>query len=151
MLKVIQDNSPKEEPWYSDGLRFKCTECGKCCTGSPGYVWVTEEEIKLIADHLKISVKDFSRRYLRRVHGQFSLIEKSTTYDCIFLKDKKCQIYQVRPVQCRTFPWWPQNLNTKESWEETAKSCEGIQDQAPVVPLETIETQLSIYKKNSRF
>ena len=78
-----------EKPWYSEGLRFKCTECGQCCTGAPGYAWVTDEEIKAIADYLKITVKDFGKRYLRFAKGRYALVEKKN-YDCIFLKDKKC-------------------------------------------------------------
>ena len=38
-----------QEPWYKEGLRFKCTECGKCCTGAPGYVWVNKEEVAEMA------------------------------------------------------------------------------------------------------
>lgn len=138
-LKVIKS---EETPWYKDGLRFKCTECGQCCTGSPGYVWVSEQEIIAMAQHLSLSVAEFSRLYLRRVDGRFSLREHPKTYDCLFLKDKKCQIYQVRPVQCRTFPWWPQNLKTEEEWREAAKGCEGIRFDAPVVPLQIIQEQL---------
>ncbi len=38
------------EPWFEDGLRFRCTRCGNCCTGAPGYVWVNDEELSAIAD-----------------------------------------------------------------------------------------------------
>ncbi|MCH7752933.1 MAG: YkgJ family cysteine cluster protein, partial [Planctomycetes bacterium] len=41
------------QPWYQDGLRFKCTGCGNCCTGSPGYVWVNQAEINALAAHLE--------------------------------------------------------------------------------------------------
>jgi len=137
MLKVIQE----ESPWYTEGLRFSCTGCGQCCTGAPGYVWVTPEEIEQIATHLNLTVDDFSQRFLTNVKGRFSLVEMPKTYDCVFLKDKKCQIYSVRPTQCRTFPWWPQLLKTEKDWKEAAHFCEGIQSQAPVVPLETIQQQ----------
>lgn len=140
MLKIIKED---DKPWYSDGLNFKCTECGQCCTGAPGYVWVTKEEIVAIAAYLKLSVEVFSRKYLRLVNGQYSLVEYKANNDCVFLKDRKCQIYPVRPKQCRTFPWWPQNLNTKESWEIAAKGCEGICKDAPLVPYETIKKALN--------
>lgn len=143
MLKVIQD----ESPWYNQGLRFKCTGCGQCCTGSPGYIWVNDDEIQAIAHYLNLSVKNFSRQYLRRVKGRLSLLELPKTFDCIFLKDKKCQIYSVRPTQCRTYPWWPQNLRSKKDWQEAARFCEGIQTDAPVIPLETIEEQRAIQEK----
>ena len=32
-------NAAPGEPWYRDGLRFQCTQCGNCCTGDPGVVW----------------------------------------------------------------------------------------------------------------
>lgn len=136
-LKVIQD----DRPWYSNGLHFKCTECGQCCTGAPGYIWVNDQEIKQIAAFLNLSSEEFSRRYLRHVKGRLSLVELPKTYDCIFLKDKKCQIYPVRPTQCRTFPWWPQHLKSEKEWREAATFCEGIQPSAPLVELETIEQQ----------
>lgn len=140
-LKLIKES----EPWYQEGLNFKCTECGKCCTGSPGYIWVTEHEIIAIADFLNLSIDDFSARYLRVVDDRISLLELPKNYDCIFLKDKKCQIYSVRPKQCRTFPWWPKNLKSKEDWQEAAKFCEGINLEAPRVPIEIIQEQLSIH------
>lgn len=113
-------------------IRFECTGCGACCTGSPGYVWVTGDEIAAMAQFLKIDVPLFMRRYIRKVGQRLSLIEMKN-YDCVFLKDKKCQLYQVRPKQCRTFPFWP-GLN----WEEAAKSCEGI-GRGPVLSKEEIE------------
>lgn len=130
--------------WYEKGLNFKCTECGKCCTGSPGYIWVTKSEIIAIAEHLSLSVEEFSRLYIRRVNGRFSLLEKPKSYDCVFLNGKKCSIYSVRPTQCRTFPWWPQNLKSEKDWKEAAKFCEGISPNSSLVPLETIQEQLSI-------
>lgn len=123
-------------PWYKDGLRFKCTGCGKCCTGKPGVVWVTEEEMAGMAKLLSISVELFRRRYIRFIDNRFALIEKKITevqYDCIFLKDNKCSVYQARPIQCRTYPWWQQNLNSQESWDLAAQECEGINKNAPLI------------------
>lgn len=130
-----------EEPWYKKGLRFQCTGCGKCCTGSPGYVWVSEKEIEEMASFLQITVPEFMKRYIRRVGSRYSLTEKKPNYDCVFLKDKQCSVYGARPMQCRTYPWWPQNLNSEESWREAAKTCEGISEEAEVVSCETIEEQ----------
>lgn len=127
--------------WYSEGLRFKCTECGKCCTGTPGYVWVNAEEMEEMAAFLEISLREFKQKYVRRVGQRHSLLESKQSYDCIFLKENKCQVYGARPTQCRTFPWWPQNLSSKKAWQETARACEGISEEAPLVSYETIEAQ----------
>jgi Fe-S-cluster containining protein len=135
------------QPWYKDGLRFKCTECGKCCTGGPGYVWITEQEMENIARLLNITTELFKRKYIRQVNNRFALVEKkSQNFDCIFLKDKKCMVYQARPKQCRTYPWWRENLNTPESWKIAAQTCEGINDEASIVPFEEIEKQLKIHE-----
>lgn len=142
-LNVLPDESPPSERWYSTGLRFKCTGCGQCCTGSPGYVWITEEEIEQIAEHLQMTVEQFCQKYIRQVGSRLSLLEHPKTFDCVFLKDNRCQIYPVRPKQCRTFPWWPHNLQSEAQWNEAARYCEGINHpDAPLVSAEKICQEL---------
>ncbi len=133
----------KTPVWYNKGLSFKCTGCGQCCTGSPGYVWVTEEEMQNIADHVQLSLEEFCKKYVRRVGNRFALLERPKNYDCIFLQGNKCQIYSVRPKQCKTFPWWKENVSSPEAWEEAAKRCEGINHpEAPLISLKEIEKDL---------
>lgn len=119
-----QPPSTPDSPWYKDGLCFTCTSCGKCCTGFEGYVWVDEARIKTIADFLGLSVEATAQRYVRQVGKRLSLVEKKN-YDCVFW-DKGCTIYPVRPTQCRTFPFWPENLESPEDWEEVAGECPGV-------------------------
>jgi uncharacterized protein len=129
--------------WYEKGLRFQCTQCGKCCTGSPGYVWVEEKEIEAMAEFLKISTEVFMKRYVRKVGAKYSLREDPRTFDCVFLKGKKCDVYGARPKQCRTYPWWKENLSTPAAWEEASKVCEGIdQRDARLYTLEEIQKTL---------
>lgn len=132
-------------PWYKEGLKFQCTECGKCCTGSPGYVMVTQEEMEAAAQFLGISLELFKKKYVRSLNNGYALIEKKTSegnYDCIFLQEKKCLIYPTRPKQCRTYPWWKENLNSEESWRLASHDCEGIREEAPLVPYSHIKEQL---------
>lgn len=132
----------KKDPWYKDGLSFNCTGCGKCCTGFPGFVWVNEAEIHAMANFLKLTNDDFSKKYLRLIDGKLSLKEILPNYDCVFLDNNKCTIYPVRPTQCKTYPWWPQNLQSPSNWENEKKYCEGIDSCAPTVSLKVIEEQL---------
>lgn len=125
-------------PWYEKGLRFACTGCGKCCTGSPGYVFVSKEEIVAIAGHLEMELDLFCQKYIRQVGSRYSIKEHPISYDCLFLSGKLCTIYQVRPKQCSRFPFWEQNLASKEAWENVKKECEGINDEAPLISLEEI-------------
>ena len=111
-----------KEAWYADGLPFTCTGCGSCCRGE-GYVWMTPPEIEAIAGFLGITTDDFGRRYLRRVGPSLSLTEKKN-HDCVFWDDG-CTVYPVRPTQCRTFPFWPENIASPGAWEAVVKQCPG--------------------------
>ena len=127
--------------WYHNGLHFRCTGCGECCTGSPGYVWITQQEAQDMADFLHLPLEVFLEQYTRKIEGRMSLNEHPVSYDCVFLKEKKCTVYPVRPQQCKTFPWWSDNLAAPYTWRETAQRCEGIDHpEAPLIPYEDIET-----------
>jgi Fe-S-cluster containining protein len=144
-LNVVEEDS--EKPWYADGLKFTCSQCGNCCTGGPGFVWISQEEIVRLAEFLKITPEETVEKYCRKFDGRFSLHERRTRegqYDCIFLKEqevptpeggspqsvplrrKMCSIYPVRPLQCRTWPFWPENLASPEAWDRAAKRCHGM-------------------------
>lgn len=133
-----------KKEWYADGLRFSCTQCGDCCTGPPGYVWVDETEAKNIADYLNISIAKFHNLYTHKASGKTTLNERpaDTGYDCVFLGRSvngkaTCSIYPARPVQCRTWPFWPDNIQTKQAWQQTRNVCPGS-GKGPLVPVERI-------------
>jgi len=137
--------------WYAAGLRFSCTQCGNCCTGPPGAVWFTEEEGARLAAHLGLSERAFRRRFARRLSGAWSLVERRTAhgYDCIFLDRETqpgravCAVYESRPTQCRTWPFWPENVASPEAWASAkgATPCPGM-GRGNVVTVEEIETRL---------
>ena len=136
----------EKQPWYKDGLRFQCTACGKCCSGFSGYVWVTESEMLAMAEYLDISLSLFKRKYVRQKDNKYALVElRARNYDCIFLRDNKCIVYPVRPKQCKIYPWWKENLKSKESWECAKMECEGLNDdEAPLFTKEELEKILNI-------
>ncbi len=114
-----------EQPWYQDGLAFECTRCGACCTGAPGYVWVNADEVARLAAFRGETVEQFARAFVRRVGEDYSLIEKPGG-DCIFWdKRSGCTVYPARPVQCQTWPFWPENLATGDDWARVERVCPG--------------------------
>lgn len=139
----------EELPWFSEGLRFKCTGCGKCCTGSPGYVFLSPSDFERLADHHSLSHEEFAANYTYKVDDKISLIDRPGSGDCVFLKDKKCTVYEARPTQCRTFPWWIHFLKERSDWEDAKTRCEGIEHpDAPVVPSLIIQEQCLTYLDN---
>jgi Fe-S-cluster containining protein len=142
--------STEIEEWYSQGLRFNCTQCGNCCTGPPGAVWFSAEEGRAIALKLGVTEELFYSQYAHQIRGRWSLkeVQINRRFDCIFLDRTTipgkaiCSIYESRPGQCRTWPFWPENLTSKRIWESVKRCtpCPGM-DQGKLVPIEQIRIQ----------
>jgi Fe-S-cluster containining protein len=111
--------------FYKAGLRFACALCGNCCQLPGGSVRVSEEEILKIALCLKIDTEDFRQSYCIPDSGSWKLKEQDDGA-CIFLKDRQCIIYGYRPLQCCTFPFWPENLKSSYRWKYVKEICPGI-------------------------
>jgi hypothetical protein len=75
-MKLNVLSSDKDAPWYAGGLKFTCSQCGNCCTGAPGYVWISREEIVRLAEYLKITAEETVEKYCRKFGDRFSLKEK---------------------------------------------------------------------------
>ena len=79
---------------------------------------MNEQEVLKLSAHLEMSYQDFGRKYLRYDADveRLALKDRTDTNDdsCVFLEDNKCSVYEVRPTQCRTFPWWPELVEDEE-------------------------------------
>jgi Fe-S-cluster containining protein len=86
-----------------------CKECGGvCCKGAKGNVWVKEDEIAAIANALHADKSVVKAHYVKSEREGMRIREnyKDGEYICAFLKNGKCEIYEARPEQCKTFPFW---------------------------------------------
>lgn len=112
--------------WYQarGGLKFECTGCGECCR-SPGYVEFTPVDITRAAAHLEIEELTFRDEYLVWDQGSWR-IQVEDGAPCTFLEGDLCQIHDVKPIQCRTYPFWPEVLEHRYAWNQEAQMCEGI-------------------------
>lgn len=142
------EHPPKPDEWYAEGLRFECTLCGNCCTGPTGFVWVSDDELAAIAAALGMALTQVERDFTRLLHGRRSLTEVRTEhgFDCVFLDRLSqpgkalCRVYQARPRQCRTWPFWPENLRHIRDWQRAGRTCPGI-SHGPLIPIESIRIQ----------
>lgn len=143
--KTNGKQSSNNAPWFQDGLRFKCTACGDCCTGAPGYVWVNQQEIDGLAERLAMGVDSFEAKFVRKIGVRRSLIELEGG-DCIFFdnQSRKCTVYENRPRQCRTWPFWNSNLKSPKTWEETCEVCPGS-GRGKLYQLADIQKQAAVF------
>lgn len=114
------------KPWFANGLSFECTRCGNCCTGEPGFVWVNEGEIAELAAVCGETPDRFRQLYTYEVGKRRSLVELGDG-SCVFFRPGfGCTVYEQRPRQCRTWPFWESNLESEATWGEVAKNCPGM-------------------------
>lgn len=107
-----------------------CAECqGRCCTGESGYIYVNMTEIKKIADLLEMDINEFGQKYLFKKGYKYSIKEvvHNDSHECIFYdrESNGCRIYDARPSQCKTFPFWDY---FKTRVDELKQECPGIID-----------------------
>ena len=124
-------------------LRFSCTQCGKCCiTAGDYHVFLTESEAQEICSHLQLSRGWFRRRYLRRLEEGDLVLASGTGDGCVFLSARgHCRVYPVRPLQCRSYPFWPELAGNARAWNREMRRCEGI-NQGEIVLLASIRRKV---------
>ena len=106
-------------------FRFQCQKgCVNCCNVE-GYVYITEGDLVRIAAFLKMTPADFEDKYVYRT-AHLLRLRKPRNAQCLFLKEGGCGIHPVNPVQCRTFPYWPEIVENAGEWEKTGERCPGI-------------------------
>ena len=118
-----------ERPFHAGGLRFDCTRCQRCCRHQPGYVFLSQNDLEQLAAFLELPAGEVRARYCREVEWgggvRLSLRERAD-YDCVFWGEGGWSVYPSRPLQCRSFPFWPAHLSDRESWDAAAAECPGI-------------------------
>ncbi len=135
------------KPWWHDGVRFSCQGSGKCCVsrGGYGFVYLTLGDRRRLAAALGLSTRAFTRQHCEKTDGYWHLREESR--DCRFLADRRCTVYEARPDQCRTWPFWPENLSAR-AWTAIAKECPGV-GKGAVVSRERIEQALVFQRRST--
>ena len=116
-------------PWWMSGVKFSCQSgCGKCCDQPGGIVYLSIKDAERISKHSGLSVDDWLERDARKTYdGRFVLKSREDDGICIHLdENQQCSIYEVRPQQCKAFPWWGENLASDRSWSQVKELCPGI-------------------------
>jgi Fe-S-cluster containining protein len=131
------------------GLRFECTQCGKCCwtRGEYSHVYLTKGDLEALAAAVGLSVAETRKRYtFRDEHGWTELDFSGGRCVMLDAETNLCTVYESRPTQCRTFPFWPEMIRRGGWTAEAKRICEGVGN-GRVVPKEEAAARLADQKK----
>lgn len=100
----ITANTPVEEV---EKIGKTCKLCGHCCKYGAGFA--QSDELKKIAKHLKITEDELKTKYFdqKNIFNKLVYQPKIQKKDempfgpCIFLKEDRCEIHEVKPLHCR--------------------------------------------------
>jgi len=119
-----------------EGVAFQCQpNCGRCCDQPGGIVYLSPDDAERLAEHAGLDVGSCLERDTRKTFdGRYVLKSREEDGVCIHLNEhKQCSIYDVRPQQCKAFPWWGENLATPAAWDKTKAACPGIDAENAIV------------------
>jgi len=125
------------EPFYASGLFFGCERCSSCCRGDSGFVFLSKRDLGKLLSRLGLDFKSFFRDYCILVDSgtgmALSLRENvregnkgKKEYDCVFWTNDGCAVYEDRPVQCSTYPFWASIMDSATAWKGESRFCPGI-------------------------
>jgi Fe-S-cluster containining protein len=119
-----------------EGVAFRCQpNCGRCCDQPGGIVYLSPDDAERLSEHAGLDVEAWLERDTRKTFdGRYVLKSREEDGVCIHLNEQKqCSIYEVRPQQCKAFPWWGENLATPAAWGTTKTACPGIDAEDAIV------------------
>ena len=125
------------DPFYANGLRFSCTRCSGCCRGESGHVFLSNTDLKRLLARLSLDFKSFFSKYCRLIDigtgmamslREVDQAESRTTvsHNCVLWGAEGCFVYEDRPVQCSTYPFWSSIMDSMDAWVTEARYCSGI-------------------------
>lgn len=121
-------------------FRFECQAgCINCCA-RPGEVFLTEEDRSRIAGRLGLTSAQFTERYCAPEDEEGPRLSIPNKASCHFLEASGCSIHDVKPLQCRTFPFWPETVATRKAWKGLSGYCPGV-GVGQILPIEMVRAE----------
>lgn len=107
-----------------NSIQFTCLQCGECC--KVGFIYLKKGEAEKIASHLNLSLREFKKQHTRYLFLQGRVMKWDDNSACPFIKDNKCGIYEARPSQCATWPYWTRLEQSEYELNRAKEYCKGI-------------------------
>jgi len=97
----------------SESPPLSCLKCPSLCCKLAGYVEVRRADIRRLAKHLGLTVREFEAKHIVEKTRKGEKLIKASDVTCQFLgDDRRCTVYSARPRDCREYVCWDQHDNT---------------------------------------
>ena len=113
---------------YPESVSFSCTMCGLCCGDTnekKRHILMLSEEVNLISERIGKNSFNFSNINKNQPPYLYEM-KKDEKGACIFLSGNKCDIYSVRPLICRFYPFELIDLSDGKYEFLFTNECPGI-------------------------
>lgn len=112
----------------SSKVKLGCNICDKCCVNR-GDIKITPVNAIEISKFMDISIKDFLEKYTEPIDGEpleRVIIATGKEQRCVLnnKENSRCEIHQVKPMQCVTFPLIPIDLENDVFYAQDSCTCE---------------------------
>jgi hypothetical protein len=138
-----------KKPFYENGLSFACTRCSRCCVGQPGHVFLSKDDVQRLLILLSLDFRRFYEEYCISIdtgEGVAISLRETGDHACILWSVPGCSVYDARPIQCSTYPFWSSIIESPESWSRESAECPGI---GIGNPYERTEIESALYLRRS--
>ena len=140
------------DTYWQDGLRFECSKCSACCRHDPGYVFLSAFDVRNLLEHTGLALKDFLGTYVKKVDsgsGFWLSLREKPNNDCILWGGDGCTVYEARPIQCSSYPFWHGVLDSDAEWSRESHDCPGI-GTGQLIPAAEISERLWMQRVHPR-
>lgn len=113
---------------YPDSVSFSCTMCGICCGDTnekKRHILMLSEEVQQISERIGKNSLNFANVNKKQPPYLYEM-RKDENGTCIFLRENKCDIYSIRPLICRFYPFELIDLPDKKYEFLFTNECLGI-------------------------
>ena len=92
---------------YPESVSFSCSMCGICCGDTnekKRHILMLSEEVNQISEKIGKNSLNFATINQNQPPYLYEM-KKNEKGTCIFLSENKCDIYSIRPLICRFYPF----------------------------------------------
>jgi Fe-S-cluster containining protein len=112
-LRLVSAESDKDGSGLTENKPLDCLRCPSFCCKLAGYVQVSRADIRRLAKHLQLTVREFEARHIVKITRKREKLIKAMDETCQFLgPDRRCTVYSARPRDCRGYVCWDQDDST---------------------------------------